>query len=153
MEQLADIICPDILHLSPFGNKIYCARLCQGPCLKPLLCNMVLLDINFQLPGSLLTASCCTGVMKALSALSISGKSFCPQLMLQTLRFWLTFATLVRTLLQMAPFSHHTFFQAVLPQNLPAARLPASKQFGNSHWPLVCMYAESQVFSDQRVCL
>lgn len=69
---------PDILHLSPFGSKIYRARLCQGPCLKPLLCNMVLLDINFQLPGSLLAASCCTGVMKALSALSISGKSFLP---------------------------------------------------------------------------
>ena len=34
---------------------------------------MVLLDINFQLPGSLLAASCCTGVMKALSALSSQG--------------------------------------------------------------------------------
>lgn len=51
MEQLVDIICLDSPPLESWQQDLPCTTM-PGPLPKTLLCNMVLLDINFQLPGS-----------------------------------------------------------------------------------------------------
>lgn len=75
-----------------------------------------------------------------------------PALMLRNI--WLYRQLPIENTAARGSFLATTHFSGSAAPNLPAARLlPASKQIENSHWPLVCMYAESQVFSDQRVCL
>ena len=81
-------------YFSPLGILLFKGFTMQGwargPAPNPYCAIWPLWELNFQLPGPLLAAFYpAIGVMKALSALHVSGRSFHPQWKMWTQRFGL----------------------------------------------------------------